>query len=122
MKPADRAAANSTVPTCMIQGGSDAVGLPEATEGKDRYFTDGYARHVIAGVGHFPAREAPDAVNNIVMRFLRGGRPPWRSRCRKGSMQPIVGNSGGMHHEDRRHRWKRADRIEAGGKTPPKRA
>jgi pimeloyl-ACP methyl ester carboxylesterase len=55
----------------MIQGGSDAVGLPASTEGKDRYFTGGYARHVIPGVGHFPTREAPDAVSKLVVDFLR---------------------------------------------------
>jgi pimeloyl-ACP methyl ester carboxylesterase len=60
-----------STPTLMIQGGSDAVGLPASTEGKDRYFTGGYARHVIPGVGHFPTREAPDAVSKLVVDFLR---------------------------------------------------
>ena len=54
----------------MIQGGSDAVTLPDTTEGKDKYFTGGYARHVLPGVGHFPSREAPDAVNQLVADFL----------------------------------------------------
>jgi pimeloyl-ACP methyl ester carboxylesterase len=65
------AAQSISVSTLMIQGGSDAVTLPESTEGKDKYFTGGYARHVIAGVGHFPTREAPEAVNKLVMEFLR---------------------------------------------------
>jgi pimeloyl-ACP methyl ester carboxylesterase len=65
------AAQSIAVSTLMIQGGSDAVTLPESTEGKDKYFTGGYARHVIAGVGHFPTREAPEAVNKLVMEFLR---------------------------------------------------
>ena len=42
-----------------------------STEGKDKYFTGGYTRHVIPGVGHFPAREAPEAVNKTMMDFLR---------------------------------------------------
>jgi pimeloyl-ACP methyl ester carboxylesterase len=65
------AAQSISVSTLMIQGGSDAVTLPESTEGKDKYFTGGYARHVIPGVGHFPTREAPEAVNKLVMEFLR---------------------------------------------------
>ena len=60
-----------SVPTLMIQGGSDGVNLPESSEGKDKYFVGGYARHIIQGVGHFPTREAPEAVNKLVMEFLR---------------------------------------------------
>jgi pimeloyl-ACP methyl ester carboxylesterase len=60
-----------SVPTLMIQGSSDAVTLPESTEGKEGYFTGGYARQVIPSVGHFPTREAPEAVNKLIMEFLR---------------------------------------------------
>jgi len=66
-----REAQSIAIPTLMIQGGSDAVNLPDSTAGKDRFFTGGYARHVLPGVGHFPTREAPDAVNNLVIDFLR---------------------------------------------------
>jgi pimeloyl-ACP methyl ester carboxylesterase len=65
------AAQSISVPTLMIQGGSDTVTLPESTEGKEKYFTGGYVRHVIPGVGHFPTREAPESVNKLVMEFLR---------------------------------------------------
>ena len=65
------AAQSIPTPTLMIQGGSDAVTLPETTEGKDKYFTGGYARHVFPGVGHFPTREAPDAVSQLMKDFLR---------------------------------------------------
>jgi pimeloyl-ACP methyl ester carboxylesterase len=65
------AAQSISTPTLMIQGGSDAVTLPDSTEGKDKYFTGGYARHVLPGVGHFPTREAPEAVNQLVMDFQR---------------------------------------------------
>jgi pimeloyl-ACP methyl ester carboxylesterase len=60
-----------SVPTRMIQGAADAVTFPEPTAGKERYFTGGYARHLIPGVGHFPPREAPDVVNKLVIDFLR---------------------------------------------------
>jgi pimeloyl-ACP methyl ester carboxylesterase len=65
------AAQSISTPTLMIQGASDVVTLPDSTEGKDKYFIDGYARHVLPGVGHFPTREAPEAVNQLVMDFLR---------------------------------------------------
>jgi pimeloyl-ACP methyl ester carboxylesterase len=60
-----------STPTLMIQGGSDAVNLAATTEDKDQYFTGGYARHVLPGVGHFPTREAPEATNKLVLDFLR---------------------------------------------------
>ena len=55
----------------MIQGGADAVNLPESTAGKDRFFTGGYTRDVLPGVGHFPTREAPEGVSELIVRFLR---------------------------------------------------
>ena len=60
-----------SVPTLMIQGGADAVTLPESTEGKDKYFTGGYDRRVIPNAGHFPTREAPEAVSKLLVEFLR---------------------------------------------------
>jgi pimeloyl-ACP methyl ester carboxylesterase len=65
------AAQSISVPTLMIQGGSDAVTLPETTANKDKYFTGGYARHVIAEVGHFPTREAPQTVSKLILDFLQ---------------------------------------------------
>jgi pimeloyl-ACP methyl ester carboxylesterase len=61
------------VPTLMIQGGSDAVTLPDSTDGKDRFFTGGYARHVIPAVGHITTSEAPDIDGKIVVDFQRRG-------------------------------------------------
>ena len=64
-------AANSiSVPTLMIQGGADGVTLAASTDGKDRHFTGGYRRRVLDGVGHFPTREAPEAVNRLLLEFL----------------------------------------------------
>jgi pimeloyl-ACP methyl ester carboxylesterase len=60
-----------SIPTLMIQGACDAVTLAESTEAKDKYFTGGYERRVIPGVGHFPAREAPEVINKLVLEFLR---------------------------------------------------
>ena len=55
----------------MIQGGADGVTIPPTTEGKDQYFTGGYRRVVIDGVGHFPTREKPDEVSRLLIDFLK---------------------------------------------------
>ena len=65
------AAQSIGVPTLMIQGGADSVTLAETTAGKGPYFTGGYTRHVLDGVGHFPTREAPDRVNKLLLEFLQ---------------------------------------------------
>lgn len=40
-------------------------------KGEGKYFTGGYARHVIPDVGHFPTREAPQIVSKLVLELLR---------------------------------------------------
>jgi pimeloyl-ACP methyl ester carboxylesterase len=62
-----------TVPTLMIQGGDDRCVLPQSTEGAGPFFTGGYRRAVLDGVGHFPTREAPTEVAPLLLEFLRGG-------------------------------------------------
>jgi len=57
-----RATETVSVPTLMIQGGDDRCDPPSASEGQERWFSGPYHRLVLDGVGHFPAREAPDAV------------------------------------------------------------
>jgi len=66
-----KSAQTISVPTLMIQGGADGVTVPSTTDGKEKYFTGGYERHVLDGVGHFPTREAPNAVNGLVIDFLK---------------------------------------------------
>lgn len=65
------AAQSISVPTLMIQGGADGVTIAETTAGKGPYFTGGYARHVLDGVGHFPTREAAERVNKLLLEFLQ---------------------------------------------------
>jgi pimeloyl-ACP methyl ester carboxylesterase len=65
------AAQSISVPTLMIHGASDAATLPQSTEGQEKYFSGGYSRHLIPGIGHFPTREAPDVVNKLVVEFFR---------------------------------------------------
>ncbi|KAK42880.1 epoxide hydrolase [Caballeronia jiangsuensis] len=59
------------VPALMIQGGADSCDEPASSEGQDKYFPAGYRRVVIDGAGHFPLREAPDAVANAVIAHLK---------------------------------------------------
>ena len=59
-----------SVPTLMIQGLADGTVLPRSTEGKDAWFTGRYRRIELEGVGHFPTREAPDAVAAAIVEHL----------------------------------------------------
>jgi pimeloyl-ACP methyl ester carboxylesterase len=59
------------VPALMIQGGADSCDYPAMSEGQDACFTAGYRRVVIDGAGHFPPREAPDAVTEALIAHLR---------------------------------------------------
>ena len=59
-------------PTLMIQGDADKCDPPSESEDQERYFKGGYRRLFLAGVGHFPAREAPDQVaQNIVLHLMK---------------------------------------------------
>ena len=58
------------VPTLMIQGGDDRVSLAGGSEGKERFFTAGYERRVLPGIGHFVTREAPGEVASLLTAFL----------------------------------------------------
>ena len=62
-----------STPTLMIQGGADFCDEPASSEGMEARFTAGYRRVVLDGVGHFPPREAPDEVADLVIAHLRGG-------------------------------------------------
>jgi pimeloyl-ACP methyl ester carboxylesterase len=57
-------------PTLMLQGGADTCDDPQESEGLERYFRAGYRRRLVAEAGHFPHREAPDAVAQHILAFL----------------------------------------------------
>jgi pimeloyl-ACP methyl ester carboxylesterase len=65
-----RDARQITVPTQMLQGGSDRVVLPHSSEDRDVHFSAPYQRHVLDGVGHFPTREAPHQTCGLLTSFL----------------------------------------------------
>jgi pimeloyl-ACP methyl ester carboxylesterase len=58
------------VPALMIQGASDFCDLPSVSEGQEKHFLNSYERILLEGVGHFPHREAPEAVADAVLRLL----------------------------------------------------
>jgi len=60
-----------TAPTLMIQGAEDRCDLPAGSADQERFFTGGYRRVLLDGVGHFPHRESPDAVAWNIDRHLR---------------------------------------------------
>ncbi|WP_163553402.1 alpha/beta fold hydrolase [Candidatus Frankia alpina] len=68
------------VPTLMIQGGDDRCDEPAASAGQAAYFTGGYRRVVLDGVGHFPHREATAAVGDLVGDHLRAADGRARAR------------------------------------------
>ena len=59
-----------SIPTLMIQGGADTCDRPQESEGLEPYFTAGYQRLVVGGAGHFPHREAPEAVAQAITAHL----------------------------------------------------
>jgi pimeloyl-ACP methyl ester carboxylesterase len=63
-----------SVPMLFLQGGADECDPPGESEGLESYFTAGYERHVLPGVGHFPAREAPGEVARLVCRHIGANR------------------------------------------------
>jgi pimeloyl-ACP methyl ester carboxylesterase len=58
-------------PTLMIQGQADNCNPPSESETQARHFTGFYKRVLLAGVGHFPTREAPREVAGAVLRHLK---------------------------------------------------
>ena len=55
----------------MIQGAADMCDPPSESDGQERYFTGSYRRAMLDGVGHFPAREAPNEVAREIVPHLK---------------------------------------------------
>jgi pimeloyl-ACP methyl ester carboxylesterase len=58
------------VPTLVLHGEADGVNPPHTSAGKEAFFRGRYERRLLAGVGHFPQREAPGAVAQALIEFL----------------------------------------------------
>ncbi len=59
------------VRTLMIQGGADCCDPPDQSEEQHHFFSAGYRRIVLDGVGHFPTRESPAVVAEAITAHLR---------------------------------------------------
>lgn len=51
------------VPFLVLHGDADTCNAPSTSEWRAHWFTGPYQRQVLAGVGHFPQREAPQTVS-----------------------------------------------------------
>lgn len=59
------------VPAMHLHGADDGCIGVEIAHGAERWYTRGYALHVIEGAGHFLQRERPDEVSEKLVGFLR---------------------------------------------------
>ena len=59
------------VPTLLIQGAADGTVLASSPEGQEKWFSRGYQRIVLDGIGHFPTREAADVVGCRLLSHIR---------------------------------------------------
>ncbi len=59
-----------SVPTWFVTGLADACNHPEGSVGQDEWFTGGYERVELPGVGHFVHRQAPEAVAEVLANAL----------------------------------------------------
>ncbi len=66
-----RAAEQIDVATRVIYGAADTCCLKELAEGCEPFFPTAYAYDVIAGAGHFPQREAPVEVADLIIDWVQ---------------------------------------------------
>jgi pimeloyl-ACP methyl ester carboxylesterase len=59
------------VPTLAVVGADDGCIPPSVSTDQAERFTGEYRREVIPGAGHWPHREAPDAVTGLIIDWLR---------------------------------------------------
>ncbi len=64
------------VPTLMIHGAADTCDMPASSRHQETYFSRGYRRLLLEGVGHFPHREASETVAEAIATFFAEHMPP----------------------------------------------
>jgi pimeloyl-ACP methyl ester carboxylesterase len=64
-----------TVPVLLLHGEDDPTVLASASRGSEEYCTGPFERHVLPGAGHFLPEEAPEPVNDHLVRWLRRSVP-----------------------------------------------
>ncbi len=62
------------VPTWFVTGLADACNHSEGSIGQEEWFTGGYQRIELPGIGHFIHREAPEAVAEVLAQALAATR------------------------------------------------
>ena len=65
-----RLARTIDVPTTFVCGDADGCTLPEMSRNLERFYKAGYKRIELSGVGHFPHREQPAAVADLILDFV----------------------------------------------------
>ena len=58
------------VPTLVLHGAADGANHPDTSLGREALFRGPYERRLLAGVGHFPQREAPGEVLSALLQFF----------------------------------------------------
>ncbi len=58
------------MPTTLLHGEEDHCELLKTTDGAGKYFTAGYRRVELAGVGHFPQREDAETTASAILKHL----------------------------------------------------
>jgi pimeloyl-ACP methyl ester carboxylesterase len=58
------------VPTIVLHGDADGIQPPAASAAQASLFTGPYQHRVLAGIGHNPPQEAPQAVADAVIALL----------------------------------------------------
>jgi pimeloyl-ACP methyl ester carboxylesterase len=69
LRYARRMAAPITAATLQLHGALDTCVLPSTARGSGRYVAGPYEWRELAGVGHFPQEEAPDAVSAAIAEW-----------------------------------------------------
>jgi pimeloyl-ACP methyl ester carboxylesterase len=70
-----KAKAKLSLPTLFIKGDVDGVTTQDSFAKVPANFDGPFEMVGLPGVGHFPQREAPDAVADLLVAFLAGARP-----------------------------------------------
>ena len=66
-----RATRTLSLPTLYVQGEADGVNPTSASESVPSKFSGPFEMVRLPGVGHFPTREAPDAVAEALLRLFK---------------------------------------------------
>ncbi|WP_295461005.1 alpha/beta hydrolase [uncultured Pseudomonas sp.] len=62
-----------SLPTLVLHGEADTCNHPATSAGREAFFQGPYERRVLAGVGHFPHREAPTLIAEALLDFCGSG-------------------------------------------------